>query len=182
MKRGKKIILIANCLLNVNSKVEGLAEEEGVARIVQEIFSQGYGLIQLPCIEMATFGVKRWGVVKEQCDFPGYRENCLKLLSPVINQIKDFLDHGYEITGVIGLDGSPSCGVNCTVRGNWGGEFIAESNYQDRISSATLAPGMGMMMEILQELLLENDINIPFHGINESDVSSAESADIFDVK
>ena len=182
MKRGKKIVLVANCLLNVNSKVNGLAEEEGVSSIVQEIFSQGYGLIQLPCIEMATFGVKRWGVVREQCDFPGYHENCNKLLSPVIDQIKDFRDNGYVISGVIGLDGSPSCGVNFTVRGDWGGEFIAENNYQDRIDSVTLVPGMGMMMEILQDLLLENDIKIPFHGINECDVASAEITKLFDVK
>ena len=75
MKREKKIVLVAHCLLNVNAKVYGIASEKGGSNIIGQLIHRGYGIIQLPCIEMAMYGSQRWGIVYEQSNFPAFREN-----------------------------------------------------------------------------------------------------------
>lgn len=57
MKREKKIVLIAHCILNVNAKVEGIATSKaGVTELITELMKQGYGIIQLPCVEQDMCG------------------------------------------------------------------------------------------------------------------------------
>ena len=121
-------MIIAHCLLNVNAKVEPLAKEMGGSSIICKLVELGYGIIQLPCIEMAMFGSKRWGIVYEQCNFPAFREQCQKLLHPIVQQLKDYKEHGYSIEMVIGVEGSPTCGNNFVSKGNWIGEFNSENN------------------------------------------------------
>lgn len=87
MKRNRKIILVAHCLLNINAKVYGIAEEKGGSGLVGELIQRGYGIIQLPCIEMAMYGVQRWGVIYEQSDFPGFRNKCKELLIPIVSDM-----------------------------------------------------------------------------------------------
>ena len=120
---------MAHCLLNINAKVYGIAEEKGGSGLVGELIQRGYGIIQLPCIEMAMYGVQRWGVVYEQSDFPGFRNKCKELLIPIVEQVADYSKHEYEITAVIGADYSPTCGVNIIPVGSCGGEFNEYNNY-----------------------------------------------------
>lgn len=71
MKRNKKIALVSHCILNANSKVEGLSEYGGMLKdVMNYLMDEGYGIIQMPCPEMAIYGIKRWGHVKEQFDTP----------------------------------------------------------------------------------------------------------------
>ena len=70
MNREKKIVLAAHCLLNVNAKVYGIANAKGGSNLIGELIAKGYGIIQLPCVEMAMYGSQRWGIVYEQNDFP----------------------------------------------------------------------------------------------------------------
>ena len=123
MKRNKRIVLLANCLLNTNAKVYGISTVGGASPLVSKLVEEGYGIMQLPCMEMTMFGTRRWGIVYEQCDFPEFRKRCREVLEPLILQVKDFYQHGYEISAVIGVDGSPNCAVNVTCSGDWGGEL-----------------------------------------------------------
>ena len=90
MKRNRKIILVAHCLLNVNAKVLGIAGEKGGSKLIGELIQKGYGIIQLPCIEMAMYGSQRWGIVYEQNDFPAFRDTCRRMLDPIVKQVADF--------------------------------------------------------------------------------------------
>ena len=179
MEISKKIVLVANCLLNTNAKVDGISTVAGASPLIIKLVEAGYGIIQLPCVEMAMFGCQRWGIVYEQCDFPSFRKKCRELLEPIIDQVKDFKRHGYEIKAVIGADGSPNCAVNTTCSGPWGGEFSGSIDYNDRISSISNVNGMGVMMEEMQSMLIKADIDIPFCAISENDMSSFE--DISDI-
>jgi predicted secreted protein len=60
MKRSRRIALVSHCLLNVNAKVEGLAEYQGVHPVIEGLSAAGFGVIQLPCLEMTHMGMKRW--------------------------------------------------------------------------------------------------------------------------
>lgn len=172
MKRNRKIILVAHCLLNINAKVYGIAEEKGGSGLVGELIQRGYGIIQLPCIEMAMYGVQRWGVVYEQSDFPGFRNKCRELLIPIVEQVADYSKHEYEITAVIGADYSPTCGVNIIPVGSWGGEFNEYNNYQKSIDEIEIKKGKGIMMEELDKLLKEYEISTQFLAVDETNLSS----------
>lgn len=50
MKRNKKIILICHCIINANSKVEGLSQYGGIFKeFIDIIGGKDIGIIQLPC-------------------------------------------------------------------------------------------------------------------------------------
>lgn len=176
MKRNKKIVLLAHCILNVNSKVYGIATEQaGCSKIVAGILNNGFGIIQLPCVEQSCFGINRWGQVKEQLDFPGYRAKCRFLLQPIIEQVLDFYENGYEIAAIIGLDGSPSCGINYTCTGKWGGEIGDGYDLPAKIDSLDTLNEAGVMMRILKEMLEEVSINVKFLAVDESNPEGAEN-------
>ena len=174
MNRSKKMVLVAHCLLNTNAKVQGLSLTRGVAPIVNDLILEGYGLIQLPCIEMAMFGSRRWGIVREQCSFQEFRSKCISQLTPIVNHVQDYIQNGYDIVGVIGVDGSPTCGVHRTVSGEWGGELCGDHNYQHTISTAHAIDGNGVMMQELKKLFSDREIEVPFYAIDEEDMSSCK--------
>lgn len=175
MKREKKIILVAHCILNVNAKVMGIAGEKGGSPFIGELLKKGYGIIQLPCLEMIVYGSQRWGIVYEQNDFPGFRERCREALRPIVRQVEDYAQHGYEITAVIGVDGSPTCGVNETVTGRWGGEFNRENDFTARLETLEESKGAGVFMEELKAMLDEGGIKTKFLAVSETDMACAEN-------
>lgn len=169
MKRGKKIVLISHCILNVNAKVEGIANySSGLKEVICTLIENDFGIIQLPCIEQAMGGINRWGQVKEQLDFHSFRDKCKEMLIPVINQVEDFYKNGYEISAVIGVDGSPTCGVSKTCSGKWNGEICGQNNIEEKIATLKEIESSGVMMEELKILLELKGIDVRFFGINES--------------
>ncbi len=169
MKRNKKIVLLAHCILNVNAKVYGLATvPAGCKQIVTGLLNRGFSIIQLPCVEQSCFGINRWGKVKNQLSFPGFRSKCRSLLKPIVEQVLDFYENGYEIAAVIGLDGSPTCGVNYTCTGNWGGEIGEDFGLSAKIASLDILREAGVMMDILQEMLEEVGVSVKFIAVDES--------------
>lgn len=176
MKRSKKIVVISHCLLNVNAKVEGLAVERACAKkLIQYLIENDYGMIQLPCAEMDMCGINRWGQVKSQLDHPNYRRRCRELMQPVVCQIEDYISNGYQIEAVIGVDGSPTCGVNRTCIGEWRGEIGEQYHTMEKAASGRMSPEAGVMMEVLREMLRDSNISIPFYALDE------ESLDYFPI-
>jgi predicted secreted protein len=174
LKRNKKIILICHCIINSNSKVEGLSQYGGIFKeFVNLIAEKDIGIIQLPCPEMIVYGIKRWGHVKEQFDTLFYREQCREMLRPIVQQTKSYIDAGYEILGVVGIDGSPSCGVNHTCSGEFRGEISNNDELESILETLKEVKGSGVFMEELKSYLEEVGIKIPFTAINENDVYSS---------
>lgn len=173
MNRGRKIVLLAHCILNVNSKVEGIAcSEAGVVSLVNGLMEQGLGIIQLPCVEQDMCGIRRWGQVEEQLNHPRFRERCKELLHPIVQQVKDFAEHGYEVKAVIGLDGSPSCAVNETCSGKeWYGEIGDEYHTLEKARTLTTKQGSGVMMSVLKNMFEQEGLKIPFYAVDETNPS-----------
>ncbi len=110
--RSKKIIFLAHCLLNQNSVVMGLARRRGpVEELLQAVIGEGIGIVQLPCPETCYYGLRRFWGVREQFDNPGFRNYCRRLASEIENLVREYIRNGYDIIGIIGIKGSPSCGV-----------------------------------------------------------------------
>ncbi len=122
-KREKKIALVSHCLLNQNAKVNGFAFFPAmINEVIDVLRKHNYGILQLPCPETIYAGTRRWWYVREQYDNPGYINLLRQILKPIVDQIKEYQNNGYKVI-LIGLDGSPSCGVRWSGSDNeWGGK------------------------------------------------------------
>ena len=92
----QKIVFVSHCALNTAAKVqrsaqEGEQEEKLRREFLHWVVDHGIQLIQLPCPEFTLYGASRWGHVKEQFDNPFFRDHCRKILQPVIQQMKGYL-------------------------------------------------------------------------------------------
>jgi predicted secreted protein len=167
MNRQKKIVLLAHCLLNSNSKVGGSVLYQGAQeKLLLFLVKKGYGIIQLPCPEMTMFGSRRWGQVREQYDTPRYRRHCREIFEPVLEQVGDYLKNGYFVEALIGIDGSPSCGVekSCS-SGTWGGEIGARYGFDQDIK---VIPARGIFMEEIESLLSQHGVPLKLIAFDET--------------
>ena len=162
-------MLVCHCILNSNSKVEGLAEYEGaLADVVKLLIEEDIGIIQLPCPELTSCGMRRWGMVKEQYDTPFYRDHCRKLFYPYFQQIEEYVTNSYEVVGIIGMDGSPSCGVNKTCSADWKGEISNNPHIQNIIDGLKMVEGSGVFVEEIADMLKNRGIHVDFSAVDEA--------------
>jgi len=163
-ERSRRIIALAHCHLNSNSKVLGLACYPGArAEVVAPLIEGGVGIVQLPCPEASFLGMKRWGMTVEQYDTPAYRRHCRKILRTTVDTLRALADDGCTIEGVIGVEGSPSCGVETTCGGYAGGELEDASGQQ-----AARIPGRGVFFDELRGMLAEVGLgDVPFSGVED---------------
>lgn len=162
MRRSGTFLVVAHCLLNANAKVKGLAPFRGAMNeVILPFLEIGAGLLQLPCPECTFLGMCRWGMTAEQYDVPAFRAHGRKLLKPVVYQIEDALATGYKVLGVLGVEGSPSCGVDWTCRGYQGGS-CGEGEHR-----ASKSSGSGVYMNIFRGMLQDRGVSLPFVGVDE---------------
>jgi predicted secreted protein len=123
-KRSKKIVFMSHCLLNCNSKFPGSADTEGVyLNLYQPIAEQGFGIEQMPCLEiMGWGGVDRplvmYALDPEDPDADWIRDYprlCREEAIKVVDQMQDYLQSDYHVLGVIYVSDSPTCGLTDTL-------------------------------------------------------------------
>lgn len=170
MQRAKKIVFVAHCIMNVNSKVIGLANYSGVlTKLVEQFIKKDYGIVQLPCPELQYMGLKRWSMTKEQYNFLGYRNFCRQLAEDNVKQMLMYQEEGYELCGLFGIDGSPSCGVKHSCAGFNGGCFESYETFTEIQTNE-----QGVFIEELVKLINLHNININFYSINEANPDITE--------
>ena len=130
----QEILVLAHCLQNPFTRVKGLEPLS---------FRPEGASIQLPCPEALYLGLDRWAVTKNQLDIPEFRRFCRSLITHYADLLEMLARQGARIK-IMGIAGSPSCGLATTSSGYAGG----------RVSEAEHArvPGRGVFME---ELLAE---------------------------
>lgn len=164
-----KVIFVSHCILNLGSKVtyreKNIFNGEEISRrkLIDAALDNNVCIVQLPCPEFNLYGANRWGSTKEQFDNPFFKDSSRKMLEPYILQIQEYLHkkNKYEILGIVGVDGSPSCGVNFTCSGEWGGEINKRSDLTEVIKTIHRVKEKGVFMETLESMLKEKDIFIP---------------------
>src|SRR6056297_3266691 len=160
MNRNKKMIVLSHCLINSNAKVEGLATYCGMSeKLVKLLLHNDYGLIQLPCPKLEVYGIKRWGHVKDQFDNYHYRNQCEIILKKYILQLENYIKNGYEISCIVGVENSPSCGVNKTCKSNCWGGTLNKKNFKKDIDNLQIVEESGVFIEELKKLLNKRKIN-----------------------
>lgn len=112
MIRSKKFILISHCIINQNSVVMPLARSKGAFKVVNKLIESGMGILQLPCPEFKYLGIKRNPMTKQEYDTKEYRELCRNLCVPILDDIREYINNGYEFCGVVGINESPTCSIS----------------------------------------------------------------------
>lgn len=111
MLRKKEMVLVSHCVLNQNSVVYPLGRAKGAFRFINLLIDSGIGIIQLPCPELRYLGINRKPMNKEEYDTKEYRYLCIQLFMPILNEIIAYIQNGYSIVGIIGINDSPSCSI-----------------------------------------------------------------------
>jgi predicted secreted protein len=172
MNRSKQILIVCHCVLNANAKVYPLAGVGGVFMdSLGSYIESGCGLFQLPCPETTYLGMNRWGMTKEQYDHANFRAHCREILKFPLVQLQAFAEAGYELTGVMGMDGSPNCGVNLTCEGYEGGELGDPENIARQLDALRFVTGKGVFMIELLEMLQRIGIRPDLLAIRETSVN-----------
>jgi predicted secreted protein len=130
----REIAVVAHCLLNPFTRVRGLEPLP---------YSAMGPTLQLPCPEALYMGLERWAVTKNQLDVPGFRRFCRSLITPYADLMEMLARQGARLR-IVGMAGSPSCGVKTTSCGYTGGRVCEQAH--EHIA------GRGVFME---ELLAE---------------------------
>ncbi|MDX6628722.1 MAG: hypothetical protein QOH00_968 [Gaiellales bacterium] len=145
----RTVCYLAHCLLNANAKVDGGARCEGVSSpVVALLREHGCTIRQMPCPELAFGGTRRFWAVREQYDTPVFRAHCKRLATPVVTQIRADLAAGARVL-VIGIDGSPTMGIELTAASSeWGGRPD-----KPRDEDYPVTRGRGLFTETLLGLL-----------------------------
>ena len=166
---------LAHCLLNANAKVDEGARCQGVSSPVLALLRDHDCTIrQMPCPELAFGGTSRFWAVREQYDTPVYRAHCRRLAEPVAAQIRADVATGARVI-VIGIDGSPSMGVELTAASpEWGGRPD-----KPRDEDYPVTPGRGLFMETLMAAVEERGIEgVRFTGIAQDTLDYDEAAEL----
>lgn len=166
MTKAKKVIILSHCILNEYSKVKKWDKDEKITELntmdfLKFLLDSEIGIIQLPCPELKGYGLKRWGQVKEQYDHPHYRKICRELFEPILDQILEYQSNGFKIISLMGIYGSPTCGIYRTCSGNWGGEIGSNPDIQGTIATVSGIDDSGIFMEEINQIFKDNDLDIP---------------------
>lgn len=167
--RSKKLVLVAHCILNQNSISDNTADFPGTFQdLVALLLEYNIGILQLPCPELTCLGLDRGDV--HGAERPVIVENSrirnalgqsvptkkLKLIvDQVIYQIEEYQKNRFTILGIIGINRSPSCGVETTSMNN------------------EEAAGMGLFMEAVREELGSKGVDIKMIGVKTSEVEKS---------
>jgi predicted secreted protein len=161
-KRSGKLAVVAHCVLNQNSRVLGLARRSSViTEIIESLMHNEVGIIQMPCPELMYLGISRQPQTKDQYNTAIFRSHCRQIAKEIADQIQEYAKCEINTKIIIGIDGSPSCGVNETSKGN----SYANTSKHERVKSS------GILIEELRSALKERKISIPFHGIRHERLS-----------
>ena len=167
--RKKKVIFIAHCIQNQNSISDGTAEYPGsIEDILEILIKEGVGIVQMPCPELICLGLDRGNihgsrsaVVEENTRIRNMmiaepaKTKIRELARQIVFQIREYQRFNFNVLGIVGINRSPSCGVDTTSKKN---REVA---------------GKGLFIEVLEHELQKSQINLPFIGIRAADSKKA---------
>lgn len=185
--RGKRVLFVSHCILNANVRYLGGAFDRAcVAPIVERAIADGVGLVQMPCPEEQAWGgvAKRtflWSWGRHSLRSAGVRRIVLRifvartrrvyrrLAREVAARIEDYVRSGIVVTGVVGVDASPSCGVRTKVDMKRALPMFAELDVAsasaddvNAIVRGATVEGAGIFTRALRRELARRSIDVPF--------------------
>lgn len=160
-KKDKKIILIAQCLVNPYCRVHILGQNFPFSKeLMVYLLDRKVGIIQYACPETTAMGLMRNPQGRQQYDNVFFRSHCKELLKVPLLMVKEFIENGYRLACFIGLENSPSCGIH------WGKHKVNRYQTESPNPVEIPEPGepvlKGIMAEMIDEEFRDSNLNVPF--------------------
>jgi predicted secreted protein len=188
--RGRRVIFAAHCLLNENVRYPGGATRSGtVDEFVDAVQRSGVGIVQMVCPEQQAWGgvLKRRMLMCLGADrgplrsirklvmplFVAYtRWRYDRLASRVAAEVADYRRAGFDVVGIVGVDGSPSCGVRRTLDVARAADALARCDptatdataFNERVVRASIIPGYGLFTAALRRRLRRRRLGVAWFG------------------
>jgi predicted secreted protein len=186
--RGGRVAFLSHCLLNENVRyLGGATRPGGVDEVVTALQREGVGIVQMPCPEQRAWGgvCKRYTLTAYGLDrtrlrllrrpagwlFLAYTRLAYRRLARrVAGEIGDYVRSGYTVQAVVGIGGSPSCGVRTTLDLSSALGTIARCDparldrreFNERVIVAHACPGQGLFVAALRRQLRHRRLEVPF--------------------
>ncbi len=188
-ERSKRVIFVSHCLLNENTRYLGGAFRQGcVDELVDGFQQESLGIYQMHCPEQ-----RAWGGVLKRYMLPIYgsqgtllyrlrhailplfllytRWRYRRLAKEVVRDIEDYVRSGFEVVGIVGVGGSPSCGVCSTLDLGRSIEVLAgcplagieRHRLNEESIVACLIEGEGLFIEAIRRQLKRKHLPIRFY-------------------
>ena len=159
--RSRRVIFVAHCLLNQNAISDGTADYPAChGEIVKLLLDAQVGIVQMMCPELICLGLDRADplgatrpVVVENTRIRQRMQQQpaagrLELLAQqILFKIRQYIENGFTVCGIVGMNRSPCCGVETT------------SDLDREIA------GQGVLIQALQRGLQAAGLQIPVIGI-----------------
>jgi uncharacterized protein YbbK (DUF523 family) len=183
--RSRRVVVLSHCLLNQNTRYPGGAVCPGaVPAVLQPYLDDEAGLVQMPCPEQRSWGgVRRppvlWALAHRRATalvplvlpvIERYlRWRYARLARTVARDVADAARAGVDVVAVVGVAGSPSCGVRTTLDLGAAARRVARSDHDltqawltDEVVAASEQPGQGLFTTALQDQLARRHLDVPF--------------------
>ncbi|MEZ5381196.1 MAG: hypothetical protein R2754_05305 [Microthrixaceae bacterium] len=188
--RGRRVVFLSHCLLNENTRYAGGAFTAGGRHeLVERWAASGVGIVQMPCPEQRVWG----GVLKRRLwlltfigrRLPGSLRQAVvrlalgytrlryeRIAREVAHQILDYRRSGIEVVAVVGVDGSPSCGVFQRLDARRSLDVavadpsMSRDEFNHRAIAACVEAGAGWFTDSLQRRLRRGGCGVPFHAFD----------------
>jgi uncharacterized protein YbbK (DUF523 family) len=186
-RRSRTVVFVSHCLLNPNTRYLGGAPDPSRARaLVRGIEETGAGIVQMPCPEQ-----RAWGGMAKRLFLRAYgcRGTLLYAARGIVvplfllstrmryallarQQAKlaaDCVRAGCRVTGIVAVDGSPSCGLSVSLDVPKAFRLHAEgrleemdASWADRTVLDCCIPGQGLFTAALQRQLARRGLEAPW--------------------
>ena len=151
MKRSKKIIFAVHCLLNQNARAQTVAKCPGaVKEFLQYCIDNDYGIVPIDCPQLIFEPLQRQPATKEFYDNKQAREVSQKVIDKLIKQIIMYQKNKYQVCGIFGVEGSPTCAA-------------VKTHIKDAAGKTISVKGQGIFFEELKKIMDKNKLNIPIY-------------------
>ena len=170
--RSKTIIFVAHCILNQNSVSDGTAAYPGaINELMQLLRVSDVGIVQMPCPELFCLGLDRGNSdgssspileentrIRKMMSRRSAKGKIRQLVQHLTFQMLEYRKYDFNIRGIVGVNRSPSCGVETTSK-----------NKQE-------VDGQGVFIEALRNELNKNNMNVRMVGIKAFEPKKAVEA------
>jgi len=170
--RSRKVVFVSHCFLNQNSISDGTADFPAANLPVVSLFiNHNIGIVQMPCPELLCLGLDRGDVhggerpviaentrIRAALQAQTPAKKLQQLAEQVVYQIEEYRKNDFAVVGVIGINRSPSCGVETT------------SNHDEEVA------GQGLFFAALKQELDARGIVLPMIGIKANEPARAIEA------
>jgi predicted secreted protein len=181
------VVFLSHCLLNENVRFPGGATCRGaIPEVVAGYVADGVGICQMPCPEQRAWGgVRKRHLLRLYGCAPLRSRRVRRLALAIVTawttvryrrlarriagDIADYIDSGFEVVEVVGVGGSPSCGVASTLDLNGAMAALARghrdpdrrSTNRDVVANNAVA-GRGLFVACLDRALRARGITVSF--------------------